>query len=445
MGVKNLLLFAIWLVGLPQAQIAASQEVNWTRTTSSILYSDTNEWVQIKYAILHHGKVYVRTPHNIDLATMTWARRRLLSDHAYPADHVQLRFINNSVPCICDRVEARPSFLIHIVFWGHYGHTMYDGVTAVWSVISKTLTAIPDLLLYINFAGPKAIASTDAAGNIDLGEFQEVFGAFTRYKTRSIQALLRESYNATICFKNLIIGPDRRLGHGVHRAGDFNVTRLRELADLLLQHLPGSDQLDSKCQFRVTVLDRQTSRQILNVQDLKAKIELALTTEGIERSCVSLAALEQMAIGEQLHLMRATRVLVGVDGTGLLNSAFMPKCGGCVHIKPYFQDLLDRGKEAEFETFCTKISGHWRSWTNTNFTSNVFSNRTNPEWIQMAYEARTNATVLIRLKEQISAANSHGFYLSRGPKMYVDATAVASLVQDIVHATKADCTDLELE
>lgn len=35
--------------------------------------------------------------------------------------------------------------MINMKFWPHFGHTMYDGVTAIWSVIRETLTAVPDL------------------------------------------------------------------------------------------------------------------------------------------------------------------------------------------------------------------------------------------------------------------------------------------------------------
>lgn len=317
---------------------------------------------------------------------------------------------------------------------------MYDGVTAIWSVIRETLTAVPDLLLYINLDGAKA--SIDSGGNIETGKFQEVFGALSKYQPQSTLALLEESHKSMLCFKELTVGVGRSLGHYRSMTPDFNATRLRELADLLLNHLPRYDLLNSSCQYRVTVLDRQGSRQILNIQGLAAEIEHALSREGMSATCVTIAALETMNMSAQFHLMRSTKILVGVDSTGLLNAAFMPKYGGCVHIKPFFQELFDRGKEGEMKALCTKMSGQWRSWTNSNLSSNVFPDLIKPEWVEMADAAQHNETILEELREQLESANMHGFFLSRQPKMYVDPVPIARMVQDIVHETKDGCSEL---
>lgn len=82
-----------------------------------------------------------------------------------------------------------------------------------------------------------------------------------------------------ICFDQLVMGSSNTIEH--YRAGApfFNWTMFRQMGDLLLQHLPTGklgEELDSECKYRVTVLDRQGTRQILNAQELADALKQVL-------------------------------------------------------------------------------------------------------------------------------------------------------------------------
>lgn len=146
-----------------------------------------------------------------------------------------------------------------------------------------------------------------------------------------------------------------------------------------------------------------------------------------------------MSVGEQLYLMRQTRILVGVDGTGLLNSGFMPSCGGCVHIKPYLQTVTDPGKEDEFMYFCQNVPGQWRSWSNDDVSRVVWPQEEN-KWLSVP----DSYVELAKKADNASLAEIekiHDKYIiSRHPKMYVNASEVAAMARDIIKQTKNGCS-----
>ncbi|KAK9811144.1 hypothetical protein WJX73_006422 [Symbiochloris irregularis] len=318
-------------------------------------------YFEVEGAILHHQQVFARSPGEARLGAYS---RKLKAVGRLP-----VRYTDKKSSCFCDRVEDDPALFIAPYMMGHYGHTMFDGIATAYAAIMEAQMSMANLTFYMDFLpGPaikEIIASTDDQGRMNLGMWGEVFGAFSSHPIFNLRTLLEQSSHQVICFKQLVMGQSMTIDH--IRTGEkwFNWTMLRDMGDVLHQHLPGGEGLqDSDCTYRITVVDRQGARQIVNVGELSDALKQVLHDEGVQHSCVVLAAMEDTSIGQQVHLMRQTRILVGVDGSGLLNSAFMPRCGGCVHIKPYLQESTEAGKENEFMRFCQNIPGQWRSWSN---------------------------------------------------------------------------------
>ncbi|KAK9797030.1 hypothetical protein WJX73_010708 [Symbiochloris irregularis] len=233
------------------AGLASAEQIDWTTLTSRVTWSDRDEWVKIEGAVLHHQQVFARMPADVRLAPF---RRRLLK----AVTHVPVRYADKKSPCLCDRVENDPTLFISPAMIGHYGHTMFDGVTGAYAAITEAHMQMGNLTFYMDFQhGPakdEILASTDDQGRLNLGKWKDIFGMMSTRPVYNLAHLLEQSSHQVICFDQL--------------------------------HLPKEEELDSDCTYRITVLDRQGARQILNAAELSDALQQALHDEGLEHSCV---------------------------------------------------------------------------------------------------------------------------------------------------------------
>ena len=113
----------------------------------------------------------------------------------------------------------------------------------------------------------------------------------------------------------------------------------------------------------VTIISRRNKRLILNepelvrvITSLPAALDPLDGGRGIE---VELASLETMPLYEQLRLFRRTTVLVGIHGSGLINSVFMHRGAALVQLMPYHVNSGATFFSGPAEMSGVKYLGEW--------------------------------------------------------------------------------------
>lgn len=420
---------AVALLVAPTVGTQASQlQGDCHDRTATLKHGLHGEWVQIKSAVIDKGRVKVRVPGDVDLRTA----RRLQMIEA--PSRLPLDFVNDTDLCQCDQVHSKASLVMEPFMWGHYGHTTFDTFAATYATMRESHTLVEDPVIYMNFdQNANEVSSINSAGQVPLDDFYgEMFSTVSSHPIQAWHALVEQSFTSRICFDNLVMGVSRRIGH--YRSDldwpEFDVALMKSFSGFLHRKLPPYRELDLNCKFRVAILDRQSDRRILNIRELSLAVKTHLVTQGVQDYCVDVVDAENLRFSQQYHLFHNTRVLIGVDGTGLLNAAFMKSpCSGCVHVQPFLQDVVDTGKEYEMKAFCTRFAGHWESWHNDNFSSVVWPSNFDPEIINLA---RTGT------KEAHSKLQSlhEGNFVSREPNMYVNVVELMQLVAKVIDATK---------
>ena len=401
--------------------------------TATLAHGLHADWVEITGAIIHAGRVKVRTPAAVDLSSVSLRRLLWITQ---PDRHLPLDFVNNTDHCSCDKVIKQPSLVMEPFMWGHFGHTTFDTFTGVYATINESHIPPGDVVLYMSFSkwNSQVVETINEAGQVNLGDFfEEMFSVLTSQPVQAWHALVEESKSSTICFDRLLIGTSHRIGHyqSNHDMPDFDVSLMNSLSTLLSGKLAPYAALDTTCKYRVTILDRQGTRRIWNINELAAAIIEHLQSQNVQGHCVDVINAEALSFSQQYHLFHNTRVLIGVDGTGLLNSAFMKfPCSGCVHIKPFLQDVVDAGKEGEFKQFCTRFAGEWESWENSNFSSVVWSEDIEAERVELARTGSREAHDRLR-------ALPNKYHVARNPSMHVNIPELMQHIVKVIDATRA--------
>lgn len=73
--------------------------------TATVQHGTHSDWVQIQNAILHNGKLIARLPRNVYIGTV----RRMLATGTWPVGDVQLEYVDNTQPCLCDKSYIKTS------------------------------------------------------------------------------------------------------------------------------------------------------------------------------------------------------------------------------------------------------------------------------------------------------------------------------------------------
>jgi hypothetical protein len=125
-----------------------------------------------------------------------------------------------------------------------------------------------------------------------------------------------EDLPETVHFEEVIVpGTSLFLFEGVARANAFRL------------HMFGAPTAPAPTQ--ITVIQRQSTRMILNMDELIADALVPL-----ERH-FEVVVMENLAFAEQVKLMARTRILVAVHGAGLANCIFMRAGGAVVELFPH--------------------------------------------------------------------------------------------------------------
>ena len=130
---------------------------------------------------------------------------------------------------------------------------------------------------------------------------QETLAVLGIRKTKDFLKMVKR--NVSVCFSNAVFGETAQWG------------REREVRELLEQRM----NLSACTQYYVTFLQRQSTRKILNINQL---MDLAKRA-GLKN--IRLEYFEGKTIPEQMRIIHCTAVYVGVQGAALTWYAFLPR------------------------------------------------------------------------------------------------------------------------
>ncbi|KAH9317512.1 hypothetical protein KI387_019281 [Taxus chinensis] len=266
----------------------------------------------------------------------------------------------------CGERVYEPSVFFSFINWPQYGHAMFNGISLLWEIFRGPLsTAGKNVRLYAygdSIVSHQRQEAQEVLPFFDVKTLRPLMSMFSYQPVRSLANLLMQSDRHPVCFSYVLLGlsgadldhynfhaplkqwrefaqdvkvhfnvrdPPRTSNGVLQRVAPLDAvgkinpdTELGEVKAISWKELPGRP--------RLTIVDRRSNRVIVNVKELD---QIAVKS-GFFKS-VEVAYLEGMNLQEQVELMGKSDVLVGMDGTGMMNAIFMPEGGVVVHIRPY--------------------------------------------------------------------------------------------------------------
>ncbi|GLJ48837.1 hypothetical protein SUGI_1030010 [Cryptomeria japonica] len=285
----------------------------------------------------------------------------------------------------CHERIYEPSILLSFINWPQYGHAMFNGVSLLWEIFSALfLDADHNIRLYAYGDSIDSHNRQKAQENsllFDMKRLGPLMRMFSGQPVRALANLLKQSDRHPVCFSYLVVGLSvaqldhynfhaplkrwREFSSAVKshfnvkdppRVNEFNLERVapqdalgpRSNADKELGNMTAISWKDLPGRPRLTIVDRKSSRVIINVKDLQK-----IAVESGYFKSVYLVYPEEMSMEEQVRLMGVTDVLFGMDGTGLMNGIFLPEGGVVVHVRPFGCKEFLTGKGINFDRlFC---------------------------------------------------------------------------------------------
>jgi len=265
----------------------------------------------------------------------------------------------------CDVEDDRVAFVAGLFNFPQYGHTMFNGVGNIFATMNELGIKRGEVVLLVRKTGRYMRRSPTEEGSRFLtGPFESVFRAIAN-ETKSLSGLLRTE--SVICFSKIIIGFSTAIDH-------YNPQPSKETFQEFASFMKGAFQsfrVDD-CKDRVVVVSRP-DRAIINEREIVFKVSELLSSFGLNY-CLNVTAFEKIEVHFQINMMTTTRLLFGVDGTGLMNSAFMAwPCGVLVHLRAYGTSLLHPLKGSNFRRLALLGAGFYLMWENRHFNSTILN------------------------------------------------------------------------
>ncbi|KAI9033145.1 hypothetical protein DFJ74DRAFT_149065 [Hyaloraphidium curvatum] len=322
-------------------------------------------WLLLNNALLFNGQVLVHST-SLPMGAQAWSLCSNLTRRAGECE-VEVQAV--------ERLPNNGSFtqyfhgttLVAGIFnYPHYGHTLGNGVFNIFGTIVETAASqsfhrIERIALdACNGAYRQAHLArhTRRDGTVDVPQLGPLFSLLSN-ETLSWRYLVKQSNMSSMFFERLVLGISRTLDH-------YNVTNpnlLRSFSEVARSGLaPGSGGTASISGPRILVVHRNHSRRILNEAELLSNLSdwaHALQPPGAVKSTL----LEGLSMAQTVTLMRHTDVLIGLDGTGLLNAVFMKyPCGAMIRLQNFGGETVLPSKGENFDKVAKAAAGLALFW-----------------------------------------------------------------------------------
>eukprot|EP01041_Mallomonas_annulata_P009863 gene9863-20513_t len=272
-----------------------------------------------------------------------------------------------------------------------HGHIIYNTFTNIIGRLFELNIQPGNVLLYASKdtrpiprsrVNLDAIKSRQKKGNSDIlnlpQQYTETFGKLAKdRKVHSWNNLVLKSFEHPICFRNLSMGHSLTLDLYSHAPFSIFQKLSKTILDLFeVQSFPVNKTNSNEC--NVVLISRRDSRKIVNEDDL---IKVAQTT--FPECSFSKVIFETMTFKEQIyHMQHKTNILIGLDGTGLINALYLRQCSVVVRILPWggeqlgltnFREYVVKGEE--FKQIALRMNVGWISVTASTETTKFINER----------------------------------------------------------------------
>ncbi|KAF5828576.1 hypothetical protein DUNSADRAFT_17391 [Dunaliella salina] len=290
-----------------------------------------------------------------------------------------------------------------------YGHTLFNFVSNVFATASEFNITKQQLILYVmktgGYKGPPS--AFEVNGRFVAGQYEPILKELCK-ELLSLKAVLDSPKK--FCFRRLVLGLSTSIDH--YSLRKKNLKLFRRFAELM-KLVYGVVHVDS-CVARAIIINRN-DRRILNINELASALSSRLHRSSM---CVNVTDFSKISIPVQISLMKTTSLLVGIDGTGLINAAFLPyPCGAMIHLRTFGTSTLKPRKGSNFRALALFGAGLYYAWENSDFSSAVFHSQVPRKIIQLlrrgqvsplqdqTFTSRQKGTTILRQDTNVSISD----------------------------------------
>ena len=235
----------------------------------------------------------------------------------------------------CNRHITRHTVLQGASMFPQYGHTLHDFVMSVFAHVQSLKGTQEEtngnsiLVLMAN----KDLQGTDTSSSISLGALDPLIRSLPGIDVETFQP---DSDKIT-CFQSLSIGPSSKLNlYSAAIESAEGQQTLSKFVNFAKKQRTSVEIAKDPKQVNIFLISRGagTTRQMLNLDMLLSSLQNSRVLASCKAS-VSSGDFADMSFGDQIRLLHNVHVLVGVLGTGILNSLFLPIDASVVILFPY--------------------------------------------------------------------------------------------------------------
>ncbi len=237
-----------------------------------------------------------------------------------------------------------------------YGHFVFNGMAPLWDKLrgEQLLVAVDDqqtsLVVHLIAGKP----NDRMAKQPYILQYLEFFrGEIITYSRQSFrQQRLLLSRQPILGLANVTLD---------HYNEDASSELWRDFRDFLIDGFPllraNYERKDDDYNvLHLTIIQRKANRQFLNLNATITEITTLMKNVTDKSLTVRVVQFEGMPIEKQAVAMSETDILIGADGTGIMNGIYLPRKDSCViAVLPYGVRELIPGKGRNFETLFTKL------------------------------------------------------------------------------------------
>jgi hypothetical protein len=249
----------------------------------------------------------------------------------------------NDYDCNDDNTILDPILVFGIRGFPMHGHIIHNTLATVVGTIWEMNLTPGNVLLYstkdVTHHYIKKFNEDESKSDIlDVGIYSDIFGKISiDNQIHSWKHLVMKSYQNPICIKNLSIGQDMSLDlYNFYLKSD----KIQKLSKTILNayNITSDNNLNNTYipYCNITILTRKYNRKIVNIDEL-----LDFGRKHFPTCTFNKIIFENMSYKEQISYMHYnTSILIGLDGTGLLNTLYMRPCSVVVRILPWGGNVL---------------------------------------------------------------------------------------------------------
>ena len=267
-----------------------------------------------------------------------------------------------------------------------YGHIIFNSLHPLIGTIWEMGLEVNEILMYsmldrkpqgVLYGDMIRVAQEDFTDPIDLTGFTTIFAKIAKDgKLHSLNNLLRKSFHEPICFRNLSIGHTNILDLYNAETSEFIYKRLQKTLFKIHNISENPIKVPNLCQIKL--ISRVKNRVIEDEDKF-----ISTVNHRFPECLVDKIRLEKLSVKQQAYeLQHKTSILIGLDGTGLLNALYMRPCSAVIRLLPWGGDFLSlleypeyTGKEGVFKNIALKVGALWYSYSLSTAPSKLYSKR----------------------------------------------------------------------